>query len=306
MSERSALVCLPRSRWPGGAAGRVKARWQWRDGQHDMSAPRVSRPARSRVWSRCAWGILGLGAALACLLHLSQGDAAFARQLSDGCDELEACRRLEAEAETRVAACWFGCWGELADQRLARLQRYRVEEQRAVREHYRQRDQEERVERDAERERELAALQRRDAARTLEAEREHQRQLELERSRQAYVDQRLAEQRQHRVSYLQLLGVEGRAQRLRRCHDLREGCDVLILDLIEAARDEREKRALAASNESLLHPAPKPKVSAEVESVTHAKPGIDTAAPDTAAPETAASEAAPPDTGVLEAATPSS
>jgi hypothetical protein len=187
---------------------------------------------------------------------------------------------------------------------VARLQRYRAEEQRAVRDHYRQRDQEERVERDAERERALAALQRREAARSLDVEREHQRQLELERLRQAYVDQRLAEQRQRRVSYLQLLGVEGRAQRLRRCHALREGCDVLILDLIEAARDEREKRALAASNESLLHPAPKPTGSGEVETATPAKPGVETAAPDTAA--RAASDAAPSEIGAFEAATPSS
>jgi hypothetical protein len=103
---------------------------------------------------------------------------------------------------------------------------------------------------------------------------------------------------------LQLLGVEGRARRLRSCHDLREGCDVLILDLIDAARDEREKRVLAALNESLLHPLPKPAGSGAAEGATPAKPGIDTAAPETAAP--ALPQAAPSESGALDVAAPSS
>ena len=181
----------------------------------------------------------------------AQGEQ-FSLQLSAGCEDIEPCQALEAEAARRAQACWLGCGRELAEQREARLQRYRAEERSAVREHYRQRDDAERQAVQLEREHQLAERQRAEAARSALLEQEQQQRLELERLRQAQIDRRLLEERQRRVGYLALLGAQGRLERLRRCHADKAGCDTLILDLVDAAEPADEKQKLAAEHEKLL------------------------------------------------------
>lgn len=184
--------------------------------------------------------------------HASAGDERFSLQVSAGCEAIEPCQKLEAEAARRVQACWFGCGREIAEQRVARLQRYRAEERLAVREHYRLREDAERNAEQLERERQLAAWQREQAAKSALSEQEQRQRLELERLHQERIDRRVLEERQRRVGYLALLGAEGRLERLRRCHADKAGCEALILDLVEAASAADEKRKLAAENEKLL------------------------------------------------------
>jgi hypothetical protein len=190
---------------------------------------------------------LGAGLALAVGEHESE----FSRRLSLGCDEIEACQRLEVEAERRVEDCWLACGDVRAEHRLARFFRYRVEERRAVREHYRQRGEAERRQAALDRARQLEESRRLETAHAEEAQREHQGRLELERLRQANVERRLSEQYQRRVAYLVLLGEEGRARRLRRCMHASGGCGELVLELIDAASGDAEKRSLAKLNEQL-------------------------------------------------------
>jgi hypothetical protein len=192
----------------------------------------------------------GLGSAAA--WHQRTQGEQFALQLSAGCEEIEPCQKLEAEAARRTQACWVGCGREVAEQRVARLQRYRAEERSAVREHYRQREDAERNAEQLERERRLAERQREQAAKSALSEQEQRQRLELERLRQERIDRRVLEERQRRVGYLVLLGAEGRLERLRRCHAEKAGCEALILDLVEAASLADEKQKLAAENEKLL------------------------------------------------------
>jgi hypothetical protein len=192
-------------------------------------------------------GCVGAGLALGVGARQSE----FCRRLNLGCEDLESCRRLEAEAERRLEDCWLSCGDVAAEHKLARFLRYRVEERGAVREHYRQRGETERQQAQLVRARQLEESQRLDTARALEAERERQGRLELERLRQANIDRRLAEQYERRVSYLVLLGPEGRARRLRRCVQGGASCGELVLELIDAAHDDAEKRSLAKLNEQL-------------------------------------------------------
>ena len=255
-----------------------EARWRRRSVPPLGAARPLTRPptlrassllAPSLSWRR-AWPALvsllflcgGLGSAAA-WHERAQGEQ-FSLQLSAGCEDIEPCQGLEAEAARRAQACWFGCGRELAEQRVARLQRYRAEERLAVREHYRQRDDAERNAEQVQRERQLAEWQREQAARSAFSEQEQQQRLELERLRQAQLDRRLLEERQRRVGYLALLGAEGRLERLRRCHADKAGCEALILELVEAASLADEKQKLAVENEKLLAgggrtaPAPRP------------------------------------------------
>jgi hypothetical protein len=206
-------------------------------------------------------------AGLAAWAWFGAGDG-FAERLSQGCEELEPCQQLEAEAARREQSCWLGCGRELSDHRMARLLRYRAEERSAVREHYRQREDAERSEQQSERDQKLAEWQREQAARRAEAEREQRERLELERLRQDRLDQRLRAERQRRISYLTLLTPAARAERLEQCYGgvprgagAVPGCEALVLDLVEAAPDDAEKKKLAALNERLLRggvQAPRP------------------------------------------------
>jgi hypothetical protein len=183
----------------------------------------------------------------------SATEDSFSERLSDGCEQTEICRQLETEAAQRVQACWLGCGRELSEHRMARSLRYRAEERSAVREHYRQRDDAERSEQQLARDHELADWQREQAVHEADAEREQRQRLELERLRQDRVDQRVREERRRRVAYFALLGSAGRAERLEHCHAHEAGCDVLVLDLIEAAPAASEQLELAERNEKLLH-----------------------------------------------------
>jgi hypothetical protein len=185
----------------------------------------------------------------AVLVHERAGDAAFSRRIAAGCEELEHCQQLEAEAEARVDRCSFACGVAASEYRAARVMRFRAEERRAVRDHYRERDRVERLERDMRRATRLDDWQRREAARAEEAERDRRHQLELERLRQAHADRRRAEERERRQSYFATLGREGRAKRLEHCLSVNERCDTLVLDLLDAARDDAERRELARRNE---------------------------------------------------------
>jgi hypothetical protein len=182
---------------------------------------------------------------------------AFARRIDLGCEELEPCQRLEAEAERRLEECSLSCGRAAAEYRATRLMRYRAEERRAVRDHYRERERAEQLERQGQRERQLDDWQRREAARADEAARDRQHELELERLRQAHADRRLAEERQRRQNYYAALGSGGRAQRLKHCLTNSERCDALVLELLEATRDDTERRKLAELNEGLTHPSTK-------------------------------------------------
>lgn len=188
------------------------------------------------------------------------GDSAFSHRVAAGCEELEPCRSLEAEAERRMEGCSLMCGDTAAEYKAARLMRYRAEERLAVRAHYQERDRTERLERELQRARQVDDWQRREAARSDQAEREREHQLELERLRQAHVDRRLSEERQRRQNYYSALGPEGRAQRLKHCLAGSQRCDALVLDLLEAAAGDAERRKLAEQNEGVTHPAPpKPK-----------------------------------------------
>lgn len=204
----------------------------------------------------------GAGWAGASALWAHSGGSAFARRIAAGCEELEPCLSLEAEAERRVDACWLGCGRAAADLAAARQMRFRSEERHAVREHYRERERSEQAERQRQLDERRDQLQRERAERAEEAAREQQHRLELERLRQEHIDRRVAEERQRRVAYLTVLGPEGRALRLKRCLEKsHDRCDALTLDLVDAARDDRERRALAEANEGVVRPPPRPKAA---------------------------------------------
>jgi hypothetical protein len=250
MRERTALVKLePGSGIPAEPAA---ARWRRTRTLRVPTTPaRRASPRRRAAAGAVLAGLAGLAAWSWC------GSAdSFADHLSQGCEELEPCKQLEAEAARREQSCWLGCGRELSDHRMARLLRYRAEERSAVREHYRQREDAERSEQQIEREKKLADWQREQAAQRAEAEREQRERLELERLRQDRIDQRAQAERQRRISYLTLLSPAARAERLEQCYGgvaRAAGCDALVLDLVEAAADDAEKRKLAGLNEKLLH-----------------------------------------------------
>jgi hypothetical protein len=264
MSDSGALVCVRRGdreaadgqRWPrrvraaestAGLPGRPSARGVGPGG-------RGFAALRAAIGAGLFAGTVWAGATLA-MTHA--GDSAFSRRIAAGCEELQPCLSLEAEAEQRMDNCSLGCGRSAEEHRAARLMRFRAEERRAVRDHYRERDRAEQLERKAERARQLDDWQRRETARAEEADRDRRQQVELERLRQAHVDRRLAEERERRQSYYSALGPDGRAKRLEHCLAGNERCDPLVLDLLDATRDDAERRKLAELNEGVTHPAPK-------------------------------------------------
>jgi hypothetical protein len=250
MRERTALVRVD----GGRAAVSVPAeRRPWRRRSPGAPSP-CSGTASARRWPlRFAGGLLSAGLAALGASHWGgAAEGALSERLSEGCEEIEPCRQLEAEAAQRLQVCWLGCGSEAAEHRMARSLRFRAEERSAVRAHYRQRDAAERSEQQSERERRLADWQREQAAHGADAEREQRERLDLERLRQERIDRRIQEERQRRIAYLVLLAPEARLQRLERCHAEKAGCDALVLDLVEAAQGADEKRKLAEQNEQLL------------------------------------------------------
>jgi hypothetical protein len=202
------------------------------------------------------WAVL-LGVAVCAALAIAQvraGDSAFARRVASGCEELEPCQVLRAEAERRMDACTFFCGGLAAQFREARAMLHRAEERRAVSDHYRERERAEREGLELVRAQKLDEWQRREASRAEAAARDHRERLELERLRQAHLDRRVAEERARRARYFASLGPEGRKKRLKRCLDTADRCDALALELVESTSDAAEKRKLGELNEGV--PAP--------------------------------------------------
>lgn len=261
MGERAALVCVPNEgeREVAPVAER-SSRWRrrGRPGSACSGAPEPrptpESPRRHRaVWRGAALGAL-LGAAalgLTLALQAPQEDSSLSRRIAAGCEQLEACQALEAEAERRSFECRVFCDQAVAEHRAARLLRYRAEERRAVRAHYRERERVERLEQQREHARQQDERARREAARAQEAARVHERRLELERLRQAHFDRRQEAERMRRASYYASLGPEGRARRLERCLATASTCDALTLDLLDAASDDAERRALGELNEGV-------------------------------------------------------
>lgn len=271
MRGRNDLVKLE----PGAGPHSEPAAARWRRTRTQRAASPETRtlvvPSIVVVPQPRRWALRAAAAVLIGLAGLTAwrslgSDDAFAERLSQGCEQLEPCRQLEAEAARREQSYWLGCGRELSDHRMARLLRYRAEERSAVREHYRQRDDAERSEQQSEREQKLADWQREQAAHTAEAEREQRERLELERLRQDRIDQRVQAERQRRISYLALLAPAARAERLEQCYAeparvaagtgqerAQANCEALALDLVEAAAEGTEKRKLAELNEKLSH-----------------------------------------------------
>jgi hypothetical protein len=259
MSEPSALVCV-RNIERGAPSAR---RWRRRGAvapnvsERPSSGPRGVQPSHRfgalRTTLTLALLAGGAGATLA-MSHV--GDSTFSRRIAAGCEELAPCRSLEAEAERRMDDCSLWCGEASAEHRAARLMRYRAEERIAVRAHYQERDRTERLEQQMQRARQVDDWQRREAARRDQAERDRQHQLELERLRQAHIDRRMAEERQRRQSYYSALGPKGRTERLKHCLAGSERCDSLVLDLLEVAAGDAERRKLAELNEGVQHPPP--------------------------------------------------
>lgn len=263
MPERSALVRVhevPAHVSLRGAPARWRRTRSQRASVESPAPPARTPPLAAAPGSRDSARAAGRAAALllAALAgcagwRWSAADDSFSARLSQGCEQLESCRQLETEAAQRVQSCWLGCRRELSEHRMARSLVYRAEERSAVREHYRQRDDAERAEQQLERAQKLADWQREQAAHSAAAEREQRQRLEFERLRQDRIDQRVREERLRRVAYLALIGAEARAERLEHCHAEPAGCEVLVLDLIEAAPDVAEKGKLAERNEKLSH-----------------------------------------------------
>jgi len=315
MSQRGALVCVGRGDREGAPRPSEAPRWRRRPRpSHTGSRPlqvaplaaapapvvitTSARPASPRPGpARARWLLapaLAGGLALVGALARSHfGDAAFSRRVEQGCEELAPCRALEADAALRVEACTLFCGRAAAEHRSARLMRYRAEEREAVLEHYRGRERSERLERERERARQVDEWQRREAARAAQAERDQRERLELERVRQVHIDRRLAEQRQRRATYYGALGPEGRAKRLKHCLATTTSCDALVLDLLDAARDDAERRTLAQLNVGIAPPEEKrPKGDGAARAATLAPAAERVPSPDPVAAESI--PAAPP------------
>jgi hypothetical protein len=210
-------------------------------------------PARTRPLLRAALGC-GLVALLAGVLASVpwQRPDDLSRRLAQGCEDVEQCQALAADAALQLGECWLGCEGERAHDRAARLLVLHAQERRRVRDHYRQSDALEDRIMQGERERRAEDEQRLLAARAALDERRYQRQLEEQRAEREAEQQRLAEQRAKELRYLGLLSPDGRELRLRRCHQGFGSCDGLLELLLDAAGNERERRQLADLNERLL------------------------------------------------------
>jgi hypothetical protein len=225
----------------------------------------MSEPSLTLRWRRRAQGrrravgrwlalpllLSGLGSA-ALLVHAHTGSDGFERRLEAGCDELEPCQALEAEASERLTRCTLVCGREREQQREARHLLYRAEERRRVREHYRQSEALEGRRLESERERQIEDEERAQAARARVEERLRKDQLEAERLERERQEVRLAEQRARELRYASLLSPALREQRLTRCHERLAACDALVELLLDAASDDRERRRLVELNERAL------------------------------------------------------
>jgi membrane protein involved in colicin uptake len=202
------------------------------------------------MW-RLLLGLLG-GLTAGCAGRGLQDDG-FRERLRRGCDSVEHCERLAADAEIRIQQCRPNTIGHIrcddaqADLINARLlltqhRREREERQQARLEQQRR-----------ERERALAVEKRtreREEAERQRMEKERQARLETEREAKATEQAILAEEQQK--ERLRLLGRSGRDRELRQCYKTgRHDCRALLLSLLSVAESEAEKRALVALDQQL-------------------------------------------------------
>lgn len=211
-------------------------------------------PAPRRAHGRWLVGVLLLAGAAAAALLVTRHTASdgFERLLAAGCDEVEPCQVLEAEASERLARCGLSCEQEREQQREARQLLYRAEERRRVREHYRQSAELEGRIQDSARSRRIEDEQRVLAAQARVEERLRKEQLESEQAERERVSARAAEQRARELRYLTLMSPRSREQRLKRCHERLASCDALVELMLDAAQDDRERRRLVEINERAL------------------------------------------------------
>jgi hypothetical protein len=310
MSERAELVHVRALAPQEGSSSPESARWRRRTPANhsvrqplrraappppcrvaSVPPPRERRRASRRAWVLGAVLLSGAGWAATLFAQAQLGDATFSGRIQAGCEDLAPCQSLEAEAEHRLEQCRLFCGRAAAEYKTARLMRYRSEERRAVRDHYRERDRVERLEEEHQHAQKLDEMQRREAARVEEAAREQRERLQLESLRQEHIDRRIADERQRRAAYYSALGPEGRALRLKRCLGNAEHCDGLVLDLLDAARDDAERRHLAELNEGVVPPPPPPPKAKHADKGAPATPSA-SAVPPASAPEVDATEAA--------------
>lgn len=309
MSDPVALVCVRASDRIDASARRWRRRAEAPRSvpANVPCAPRApcSRQPRGLRGALILLFLVGTAAGGAAIARAHSGDSAFSRRVGAGCEELEPCLGLEADAERRVDGCSLLCGRATAELAAARQMRFRAEERRAVRDHYRERERTEDRERQRQRAERRDEWQRERTARAEDATREREHQLELERLRQEHIDRRLAEERQRRIGYFTALGSLGRALRLKRCLEKsHERCDALTLDLVDAAHDDDERRTLAETNEGVVRPAPQreaataksaPAASAEISSEAAGATAVAApAAPAATAPAATAATAGPP------------
>jgi hypothetical protein len=225
-------------------------------------------------------GGLGLGGVL---VSGHTGRDGFERLLEAGCDEVEPCKALEAEASERLARCAVSCGRERDQQREARHLLYRADERRRVREHYRQSEALEGRIQESERERRIEDEERVLAVQARAEEHLRKEQLAAEHAERERQEARLAEQRARELRYLSLLSPAAREQRLARCHERLATCDALVELLLDAAPDERERRKLVELNERALdtklgRPLPAPHGAKDAQA-GHGEPARAAAAP---------------------------
>lgn len=210
--------------------------------------------------------LLGGGAVAALVITPDSAGDGLERLLAAGCDEVEPCRALEAEATARLGRCYLACGREREQQREARQLLHRAEERRRVREHYRQSAELEGRLAESARSRRIEDEQRVLAAQARVEERLRQEQLELEQAERARAEARAAEQRARELRYLTLMSAQAREQRLKRCHERLASCDALVELMLDAASDDRERRRLVEVNERSLeakHRGPEHAAAAE-------------------------------------------
>jgi hypothetical protein len=187
---------------------------------------------------------------------LGYQDDGFRDRLRGGCDSVEQCERLAADAEIRAGRCRPNTIGYLrCDDAKADMINARVLVQR-------QRDAQAQLQAAREAQ-QRAELQRQEAER-LRLETEKRSRIETVRTARE-TEQALLQEEQRAVAEterLKLLGRAGRDRELRRCYKSGEvSCRVVLQALLEVADSEAEKRALVALDQQLAGGSLRPATS---------------------------------------------
>lgn len=177
---------------------------------------------------------------------LAWQDDGFRDRLRRGCDSVEQCERLAADAEIRAQRCRPNTIGHLAcDDARADIINARILVQR-------QRDAQAQLQaaREAQQKRELQQQE----AERLRLEKEKRSRFETARTARE-TEQALLQEEQRAAAEterLKLLGRAGRDRELRRCYKTAgESCRGVLQALLAVAESEAEKRALVALDQEL-------------------------------------------------------